>query len=75
MPAVSKDQAVAMNIAKAIQKGEAKAKPGTASAKIAKSMKPGDLAEFAGTPQARLPEKKKKLRMINVGKPVKKFKF
>jgi hypothetical protein len=64
-----------MGIARAIQKGEIAAKPGTPSAEIAKSMKPSDVREFASTSQEGLPEKKKKLKMINVGKPVKKFRF
>ena len=55
MPAVSKKQAVAMNIAKAVQQGKATAKPGSPSADIAGSMKPSDLNDFAGTPQAGLP--------------------
>ena len=48
MPDKSKDQRVAMNMAKAIQAGDLKPKPGTASAEIAKSMKPSDLKDFGG---------------------------
>jgi hypothetical protein len=58
MPAVSKKQAVAMNIAKAVKQGEATAKPGSPSAQIAGSMKPSDLNEYAGTPQRGLPMRK-----------------
>ena len=54
-PAVSKKQAVAMNIAKAVQRDKATAKTGSPSAEIAKSMKPADLAEFASTPRKGLP--------------------
>jgi hypothetical protein len=89
MPAVSKNQAIAMNLAQAVQKGEATAKPGSPSAEIAASMKPSDLTEFASTPQAGLPKRVKpaavnvggagpgrpRLKMKNVGKPVKKMKF
>lgn len=60
MPAVSKKQAIAMNIAKAVQKGKATAKPGSPSAEIAGSMKPAALEEFAGTPQKGLPMRVKK---------------
>ena len=56
MPAVSKKQAVAMNIAKAVQQGQATAKPGSPSAQIAGSMAPTDVNEFAGTPQGGLPD-------------------
>lgn len=52
MPAVSKKQA------KAVQQGEATAKPGSPSAQIAGSMKPSDVNEFAGTPQRDLPMRK-----------------
>lgn len=55
MPAVSKKQAIAMNIAKAVQQGKATARPGSPSAEIASSMKPSDLNDFASTPQAGLP--------------------
>lgn len=48
MPDKSKNQRTAMNMAKAIQAGDLKPKPGTASAEIAKSMKPSDLADFGG---------------------------
>ena len=70
MPAVSKDQAVAMNIAKAVQEGKATAKPGSASAEIAASMKPSDLSEFAGTPQKGLPKKVKKVTVAHKVKQV-----
>ena len=85
MPAVSKNQAVAMNLAQAVQKGQATAKPGSPSAQIAGSMKPSDVADFASTPQAKLPKrkaakppvmkKKPGMKVKNVGKPVKKMKF
>ena len=58
MPAVSKAQQQAMGIAHGIQKGTAKPKAGTVSAKIAKSMKPGDVKKFAKTPRTGLPAKK-----------------
>ena len=57
MPAVSKKQAIAMNIAKAVQQGTT-AKPGSPSAQIAGSMKPADVNEYAGTPQRDLPMRK-----------------
>ncbi len=87
MPAVSKNQAIAMNLAQAVQKGQATAKPGSPSAQIAKSMKSSDLADFTGPIQAGLPKRVKApakpptakrkpgLKMKNVGKPVKKMKF
>ena len=82
MPAVSKNQAIAMNLAQAVQKGQATAKSGSPSAQIAKSMKPSDVADFATTPQAGLPKRvkppvkrKSGLKMKNVGKSVKKMKF
>ena len=86
MPAVSKNQVIAMNLAQAVQKGQATAKPGSPSAEIAGSMRPADVAEFATTPQAGLPKRvkpakpptvkrKSGLKMKNVGKPVKKMKF
>lgn len=68
MPAVSKKQAIAMNIAKAVQQGKATARPGSPSADIAGSMKPGDLNDFAGTPQAGLPTRAP-APMMNVGGP------
>ena len=75
MPAVSQDQATAMNMAKAIQHGDLAPKPGTASAQIASSMKPSDLDEFAGTPQEGLPKKVKKPREAKWnGQAVKHFK-
>ena len=67
MPAVSKNQNIAMNLAKAVQQGKATAKPGSPSAQIAGSMKPADVADFATTPQAGLPKRVKP-------KPVKKAK-
>ena len=57
MPAVSKNQAIAMNLAQAVQKGQATAQPGSPSAEIAGSMAPSDVAEFATTPQAGLPKR------------------
>ena len=89
MPAVSKNQAVVMNLAKAVQQGQATAKPGSPSAQIAKSMKPADVNEFASTPQAKLPKRvkpkpvkkaKKKagrpsMKVLDVGTPVKKMRF
>jgi len=57
MPVVSKNQAVAMNLAHAVQTGQAKAKPGSPSAEIAKSMKPSSLADFTGPAPAGLPKK------------------
>jgi hypothetical protein len=56
-PSVSKNQAIAMNLAKAVQKGQATAKPGSPSAQIAGSMKPSDVSDFASTPQAGLPKR------------------
>jgi hypothetical protein len=53
--AVSKDQAIAARIARGVQKGEVKAKPGSASATMAK-MKPGELKKFAKTPTKGLPK-------------------
>lgn len=89
MPAKSLAQAQTMGIAHAIQKGEMPAKPGTPSAEIAATMKPSDVTDFASTPQTGLPKRVKpaavnvggpgpgrpKLKMKNVGKPVKKMKF
>ena len=86
MPAVSKNQAIAMNLAQAVQKGKAVAKPGSPSAEIAGSMKPSALADFAGPIPPGLPKKvkpakppvmKKKpaMKVKNVGKPVKKMKL
>lgn len=57
MPAESKKQRRAAGMAKAIQEGKMKPKPGTPSAKMAKSMKPADLKEFASTPEKGLPMK------------------
>jgi hypothetical protein len=56
MPDKSKIQNVAMNIAKGIQAGKVKPKPGTASAGIASSMKPKDLADFGGPVNPGLPQ-------------------
>ena len=76
MPSVSRNQAIAMNLAQAVQKGEATAKPGSPSAEIAASMKPADVADFASTPQAGLPKRVKSppppagnRSMMNVGGP------
>ena len=82
-PARSKNQAIAMNLAQAVQKGKATATPGSPSAQIAGSMAPSDVADFATTPQAGLPKrvkppvvkKKPGMKVKNVGKPVKKMKF
>jgi len=57
--AVSKNQAVAARIARGVQKGEAKAEPGTASAEMAK-MPPKELKKFAKTDTKKLPKKKEK---------------
>jgi len=56
-PARSKNQAIAMNLAQAVQKGKATATPGSPSAQIAGSMAPSDVADFATTPQAGLPQR------------------
>jgi hypothetical protein len=56
-PARSRNQAIAMNIAKAVQQGQTTAKPGSPSAQIAGSMAPSDVADFASTPQAGLPQR------------------
>jgi hypothetical protein len=56
--AVSKDQAVAARIARGVQKGEVKAKPGSASAEMAK-MEPKELRKFAKTDTKGLPKKVK----------------
>jgi hypothetical protein len=53
--AVSKDQAVAARIARGVQKGEVKARPGSASAEMAK-MAPKELKKFAKTPTKGLPK-------------------
>ena len=57
MPAVSQKQQIAMNLAKAIQKGEATATPGSPSAQIAQSMKPSDLTDFTGPVDKGLPQR------------------
>jgi hypothetical protein len=86
MPSVSRNQNIAMNLAQAVQKGQATAKPGSPSAQIAGSMKPADVAEFATTPQAGLPKRvapakpptvkrKPGLKMKNVGMNPKKMKL
>ena len=54
--AVSGNQAVAARIARGVQKGTAKAKPGSASAEMAK-MKPKELDKFAKTNTKGLPKK------------------
>ena len=59
MPSVSRKQRKTAGMARAIQKGEMKAKPGTPSAEMAK-MKPSALRDFAKTKEKGLPEKKKK---------------
>lgn len=53
--AVSKDQAVAARIARGVQKGKVKARPGSASAEMAK-MAPKELKKFAKTPTKGLPK-------------------
>lgn len=89
MPIVSKNQGIAMNLANAIQKGEASPRPGTPSAEIAKSMKPSDLADFTGPIPASLPKKaapieqnvggpgpgRPSMKVKKVGKPVKKMRI
>lgn len=78
MPAKSKKQRKTAGMARAIQEGKMKPKPGTPSAEMAKSMKPADLKEYASTPEKGLPpkaSKKKGLKMVNVGEPVKKMRF
>ena len=54
--AVSKNQAVAARIARGVQKGTTKAKPGSASAEMAQ-MKSGELKKFAKTNTKGLPKK------------------
>jgi hypothetical protein len=61
MPAVSKKQQQAFGIARAVQKGERKAKAGTPSAKIAKTASPKDVEKFASTPTKGLPTKKERV--------------
>ena len=51
MPAKSSAQQKAAGIALAIKRGEAKAKPGTASAEMAKSMTAKQAREFATKPK------------------------
>lgn len=58
MPAQSKKQRRTAGMARAIQKGEMKARPGTPSAEMAASMPPADLKEFASTPEKGLPVRK-----------------
>jgi len=57
MPAVSQKQQIALNIAKAVQKGKASATPGSPSAQMAQSMKPSDLTDFVGPVNKGLPLK------------------
>jgi hypothetical protein len=89
MPPKSQNQAVATNLARAVQTGQATAKPGSPSAEIAASMKPSDMADFTGPVNENLPKRvqprapagpptvkrKPQMRVKNVGKPVKKFRF
>ena len=77
MPAVSKKQAIAANIAKAVQQGKTTAKAGSPSAQMAASMSPESVGHFAGTPQQGLPMKKKQTRMrkVHVDDSVKKVSF
>lgn len=56
--AVSKNQAVAARIARAVQKGEVSSEPGTASAEMAR-MRPKALKKFAKTDTENLPKKVK----------------
>lgn len=57
MPSVSKKQRRSAGMAKAIQEGKMKSKPGTPSAEMARSMKSSDLKEFATTKEKGLPVK------------------
>lgn len=54
MPSTSKAQRRAAGMAKAIQEGKMKGKPGTASAEMAK-MDPDSLEHFASTSESGLP--------------------
>jgi hypothetical protein len=62
--AVSKNQAVAARIARGVQQGTAKAKPGSASAEMAK-MKSGELKKFAKTDTKGLPKKVSKKKEVD----------
>ena len=80
-PARSKKQAVAMNIAAAIQKGKMQAKPGMPGTEMAQNMSSADVGEFAGTPQAGLPQvapkppRAKQMRKVRVQSSVTKKAF
>lgn len=58
MPAVSKKQRMAAGMAKAIQAGKMKGKPGKPATQMAGSMAPADLNEVAATRQKSLPMRK-----------------
>ena len=90
MPAKSLVQAQMMGMAHAMQKGDMAPTPGTPAAEVAATMKPSDVTDFASTPHAGLPKRVKspaavnvggpgpgrpRLRMKNVGKPIKKMEF
>lgn len=55
MPAVSKSQATAARMAKAMKAGKIPRTPGTPAAQMAKSMSASDLGEFARTKNKGLP--------------------
>lgn len=57
MPSASKNQGIAMNIAKNIKEGKTKPQAGSPSAGIAKSMNLADIKDFASTPTKGLPAK------------------
>lgn len=60
MPPKSRKQQIAMIIAEKVKKGEAKAKPGTPSAKMAKSMSISSLDDFTKGSMKGLPNKVKR---------------
>ena len=66
MPAKSRSQQKAAGVARAIQKGEMKAKPGTASAAMAK-MPAKSLKDYAGTSHKGLPEHKESKAKLSKG--------
>lgn len=72
--AVSKNQAVAARIARAVQKGEAKSEPGTASAEMAQ-MGAKDLKKFAKTNTKGLPKKVKETTAEEPSKAKGSFEF
>lgn len=59
MPAKSQNQQTAAQIALAMQRGEAKAKPGSPSAKMAASMGPEKLRHFAKGKKKKKPKRKR----------------